>query len=166
MTVELLEPDFSHWGPLTTEIFDADCWPKEISDTLADEVTAFYDSMLVPEMVCGGGADRPPRSWFSAENTKLVTTRAADGTLLGCWFLRGSNILYPCLNVMQGVPGLIPIFRALSYKSYESEGGNLWAITDNPMIQECTNYIADHPEAGRPEGMPHAKFVDNRVEWN
>ena len=163
--VNLRKPDLTLWGPLETELFD------QPSPELVAECKAYYDAMLIPELVCapGRGPDRPHESWIMSEGKKLVTVRGTKGKykreLLGCWVLKDAGIYYPVVNIMKGTEGALPLLRALAYRSFEEVGEEMHASTDNPLIKAWTNYIADTPEEGRPDNMPLARFNGDRVEW-
>ena len=168
MSINLVEPDLAHWGPLSTSVYDADAWPQQIGPELMTEVLAFYDANLVPELACSdAGPDRPSEGWIRQPGRKLVTARTEDGNMVGAWILKDSGIYYPVINVTKGVPGAVPILRALAYKSWESEGDNLYADTSNGLIQRWVNLATSTPEVGRPEGMPLVRFSGDgsRVEW-
>lgn len=168
MVIDLIVPDLSHWGPLTTELFHAQAWPVQLTPELLDEVLAFYDTHLVPELVCSPDVpDRPDAGWITKDGRKIVTVRTDDGTLIGCWVLKDSGIYYPCINVSKGVAGAVPILRAMAYKSWEEEGDKLYADTSNGIIQRWVNLATSTPEVGRPDGMPLVSFSGDgtRVEW-
>lgn len=160
-SIKLITPNLELWGELTTESFD------EPSRELLAEVTDFYNQMLIPELVCnpGNGPDRPHESWIMSEGKTLVTTRDPEGVLLGCWVLKTGGIYYPCINIMKGAKGALPLLRALAYKSFELVGEDMWASTANPLIQAWVNQATDTPEEGRPVNMPLPKFAGTRVEW-
>lgn len=159
--IKLYKPDLSQWGPLTTEIYD-----DPDLDLLA-EVKTFYDTMLIPDLVCnpGQGPDRPHESWILSEGKALVVTRDEAGSMMGCWVLKDHGIYYPCINIMKGAVGALPILRDLAYASFQREGEEMWASTNNPLIQAWVNRATDTPEEGRPNDMPLPKFRNGRVEW-
>lgn len=159
-TIELIKPNLSYWGELATEVF------TEISMELANDVKAFFDETLIPDLVCSPNApDRPHPSWIAADGRKLVTCRSESGELIGCWILKNHGIYYACVDVRHGAEGCLPILRALAYKSFEEEGNELWASTENPLIQAWATKAINTPEEGRPANMPLPRFNDNRVEW-
>ena len=168
MTINLVQPDLSQWGPLTAYVDAADAWPAQITPELMQEVLAFYDSNLVPELSCvDDSTDRPSEGWIRQPGRKIVTTRDQNGVLVGCWILKDSGIYYPVVNVTKGVAGAVPILRSLAYKSWESEGENLYADTSNGLIQRWVNMATSTPEIGRPADMPLVRFNGDgsRVEW-
>lgn len=158
--IELVKPDLSHWGPLTTRLYEN---PNE---KVLAAVTEFYDKTLVPEMVCAqnGAPDRPSADWLAVEGRKIVITWNKH-QMLGCWVIKDHGIYYACVNVQKGAAGCIPILRALAYKTFESEGTKMWASTENPLIQAWATKAINTPEEGRPEGMPQPSFNGPRVEW-
>lgn len=158
---EYVEPDLSLWGPLTTEIHTT------VSDELLTEVLDFFDTTLIPELVCSPTfPDRPHSNWIIAEGRKVLTCKTDDGTLIGCWILKDSQIMYPCIDVTHGANGMMPVIRALAYKSFESEGDKMWASTENRLILTVVQRAADSPpEKGRPADMPLPKINGDRIEW-
>lgn len=163
--INLHKPDLTLWGPLETESFE------QPSPELLAECKAYYDAMLIPELVCapGNGPDRPHESWIASEGKTLITVRGRTGKhkgeLLGCWILKEAGIYYPVINIMKGAEGALPLLRALAYKSFELVGEDMHASTENPLIQAWVNHATDTPEEGRPDNMPLPKFQNGRVEW-
>lgn len=158
--IKLHKPDLSHWGPITARAYDM---PNR---KLVEDLKAFYDNTLVPELVCAeAGPDRPHESWMQVEDRKAIVAFDRTHKIIGCWFLKDHGIYYACINVEKGASGCIPILRALAYKSFEIEGTQMWASTANPLIKAWATQAINTPEEGRPEGMPQPSFNENRVEW-
>lgn len=159
-TINLIKPNLTYWGKLTTET------TTEIGVDLAKEISDFFDATLIPDLVCAPtGPDRPHPSWIAAEGRKLVTCRSEAGKLIGCWILKDHGIFYACVDVTHGAEGCLPILRALAYKSFEEEGNELWASTQNPLIKQWATKAIMTPEEGRPANMPLPSFNGDRVEW-
>ena len=159
-TINLHKPNLELWGELFTEVHESP------SDELFEEVLAFYDNMLVPELVCAPDSpDRPSDGWLRSEGKAIVTCRDKAGRLLGCWVLKNHGILYPCINITKGAEGAMPILRALAYESFRREGQEMWATTENRIIQAWVNTATATPEEGRPADMPLPRFINGRVEW-
>lgn len=158
--IKLIRPNLELWGVTHTKVY------KNKSDRLVSDIIAFYDSMLVPEMVCSPTApDRPQELWLASEGKKIVVCMNQKKEIIGCWVLKDHQIMYPCINVAKGVEGVIAILRALAYASFEEEGNDMWASTDNPLIKAWATKAINTPETGRPAGMPSPSFNGSRVEW-
>ena len=123
----------------------------------AADLAVFYATTLVPQLACSTDGKFPalPTLEMIRENAAVVVHR--DGTLVGSWILRESEILYPCA-VVDDIAG---IFRALWAASTEART-HIWGSTGNETIMRFAQATGVDREAWR-GGVPSITL--ERIEW-
>ncbi len=125
---------------------------------LLAELEALYREKLVPELVCAqpGYPDRPSGGWLQADGVSVYGARDDDGVLVGAWAVKDSSILFPVVDVREGLKGAVQILRAL-WVECAKHHEQLVASTTNPVIMEWAAQAMPTTEP--------AVITDFTLEW-